>query len=309
MGWVSLGLIMMGLTTTFGALLAFSVFAGMGGNIQHPVGSAFISRIYDNRRRGSSIGFLNFSGDIGKVIFPLLVSAILLFSDWRACLYILGSAGFLFSISFGVIYRKRANAYTLTKDESVEKSNSWGIKHPKKFILLSIVGIIDGMVRTALLTYLPFLFLQKGIEAQRSGFLLTLLFTGGAMGKLGCGFLTDRLGSLKMILITEILTGFFILLFPFVRVSPMIGLLVLCGFALNGTSTVLYSSIAELVSPERRIRGYGLFYSTYLSSEAFGPIVFGFVGDLLGLNWIFIILCFISFLIIPLIIPLGKSKS
>jgi len=306
MGWVSLGLILMGLTASFGALLGLSFFAGMGGNIQHPVGSAFISRVYDNRRRGSSIGVLNFSGDIGKVIFPLLISAILLSFDWRACLYILGSVGFLFSIFMGVLYRKRSTTHTSPEKEKVEKESSWGIKNPKKFILLSIIGIIDGMVRTALLTFIPFLFLQKGIPDHRSGLLLTLLFTGGALGKLGCGFLADRLGSSKMILITEVLTGAFILLFPFIRVGLMVGLLLLCGFVLNGTSTVLYSTIAELVSPERRVRGYGLFYSTYLCSEAFGPIIFGFVGDLLGLNWIFIILCLISFLIIPLILPLRK---
>lgn len=303
MGWISVGQVVMGLTATFGGLLLFSIFSGLGGSIQHPVGSALISRIYENNQRGSSIGILNFSGDIGKIIFPLFISAILLSFNWRACLIILGGAGFLFSIFTGLLFRKREYTYNEKEVKSSSSKVRWGIVSHRRFVLLSVIGVIDGTTRAVLLTFIPFLFLQKGIPAARTGLLLTFLFTGGALGKLGCGFLAGRIGNLKMILITEVLTGISILLFPSIQTFLLIPLLILCGFVLNGTSTVLYTTIADLVLPERRARGYGLFYSIYLGSEAFGPTIFGFIGDKLGLRWIFFILAFITFLILPLTIP------
>ncbi|MBA7521134.1 Sialic acid transporter NanT [subsurface metagenome] len=308
MGWVSTGLIAMGFTVTFVQLLLFSILSGLGGNIQHPVGSAFVSRIYDKKWRGSSIGVLNFSGDLGKIIFPLLISAILLSFDWRTCLIILGSMGLLFSFYSGWIFRKKKDMPYQKEVIEYPTGNRWGITSPARFILISLIGIIDGATRTVLLTFIPFLFLQKGIPASKTGFLLTILFTGGALGKLGCGFFADRLGNFKIILITEVLTGLSILIFPSIQPTILIPLLILCGFALNGTSTVLYKTIADLVTPEKRARGYGIFYSIYLGSEAFGPIIFGFIGDALGLRWIFFILAFITFLIIPLALPLRNTS-
>lgn len=307
-GWLSGGIVVMGLSGTFLSLIIFSVISGLGGNIQHPVGSAFISRIYENRKRGSAIGVLNFSGDIGKIIYPLLVSAILLSFHWRQCLIIIGASGLIIAALMGSMYRKSKETYQYKRKNSPEKFNgAWGVSSPVKFGVVSLIGIIDAIVRTALLTFIPFLFINKGLPSEQNGFLLTLLFIGGAGGKLGCGFMSDRFGMLKMIIITEVLTAVSIFMLPFISPAYIFFLLVGCGFVLNGTSTVLYTTIAELVSPHGRSRGYGLFYTVYLSSEAIGPVVFGFIGDTLGLNWIFFMLAFISIWIVPLAFAL-KSR-
>jgi len=51
---------------------------------------------------------------------------------------------------------------------------------------------------------------------------------------------------------------------------------------LNGTSSVLYGTVAELVAPERRSRAYGLFYTIGIGSGAAAPPAFGLLSDWAG---------------------------
>ncbi|MBA7710301.1 putative L-galactonate transporter [subsurface metagenome] len=250
MSWVSVGLLAMGITLSFGQLLLLTFICGIGGNIQHPVASAFISRLYENRSRGSAIGVLNFSGDIGKIIFPLLVSAILLSYSWRSCFIIIGAAGLLFSLLFGWLSRRKHGNSRTKKQKDLLSRGGLGITSPLRFVLLSLIGTIDASTRTVLLTFVPFLLLDKGIQATRIGFLLTLLFIGGALGKLGCGFLADRIGNFKMIILTEILTALSILLFLPIQRGLLIPLLIFCRKMESGT--IIKVAIAMVKKIQRR---------------------------------------------------------
>ena len=55
------------------------------------------------------------------------------------------------------------------------------------------------------------------------------------------------------------------------------------GIALNGTSTVLYGTVPELVPEAARSRAFGLFYTGTIGAGAATPIVLGLVGDALSL--------------------------
>src|SRR5688500_278412 len=89
-GWVALGLILMALTGSYLPLLVASAIAGIGGNVQHPVASAVVSRVYEGGRRATAIGTLNFAGDVGKVLAPLVVGLAAAAAGWRAGFVTLG---------------------------------------------------------------------------------------------------------------------------------------------------------------------------------------------------------------------------
>ena len=56
----------------------------------------------------------------------------------------------------------------------------------------------------------------------------------------------------------------------------------LIGVALNGTSSVLYGSVPALVAPQWRTRALGIFYTGTIGSGAVAPVLYGLVGDALG---------------------------
>jgi MFS family permease len=61
-----------------------------------------------------------------------------------------------------------------------------------------------------------------------------------------------------------------------------LAVLPLIGMALNGTSSVLYGTVPELVAPERRQRAFSIFYTGGVGAGALSPVLYGMVSDLLS---------------------------
>jgi MFS transporter, FSR family, fosmidomycin resistance protein len=81
-------------------------------------------------------------------------------------------------------------------------------------------------------------------------------------------------------------------------------LLPLIGVALNGTSSVLYGSVPELVAPEKRTRAFSIFYTGGIGSGALAPTLYGFLGDAAGVNVAMTIAAGILLLTLPLTLAL-----
>src|SRR5258708_35299686 len=111
------------------------------------------------------------------------------------------------------------------------------------------MGLLDSARRMGLLLFLPFLLPAKGATLQTVGLGLTLVFAGGAAGKLVCAFIGARIGAIATVWLTEGLTAVAIAALLPLRLDAALLLLPVIGLALNGTSSVLYGSGPDLVSP------------------------------------------------------------
>jgi MFS transporter, FSR family, fosmidomycin resistance protein len=191
----------------------------------------------------------------------------------------------------------------------VQKSRGWGITDRKRFGGLVAVGMLDESARAAFLTFVPFLLAQKGANPEQMGLLFTLVFAGGACGKFVCGPLAERLGAVRMVVVTELLTGLSILALLPLPLTASLVLLPVLGVFLNGTSSVLYATVAELVAPEARTRGYGLFYMLYQGSGMIAPVLYGWLGDVAGLGWTMILLGFLTMGAAPLAVLMRERKT
>jgi MFS family permease len=163
--------------------------------------------------------------------------------------------------------------------EAGPPSSGWGIRDARGFRALSAVHVIDNSTRTAFLTFLPFLLIAKGSTVQAVGVALMLVFAGGAAGKLACGALADRLGVIRTVILTEAATGLGILLLLVLPLGACLVMLVPIGIALNGTSSVLYGTVADLVSSDKRARSYAVFYTLGIAASALSPFAYGLLSD------------------------------
>jgi FSR family fosmidomycin resistance protein-like MFS transporter len=150
------------------------------------------------------------------------------------------------------------------------------------FPLLLAIGIIDSATRMGFLTFLPFLLRMKGADLPMIGLALTLIFAGGAAGKLICGYLGARLGVVPAVFLTEGLTAVGILALVPLPLIAGLAILPLIGVALNGTSSVLYGTVPERVAPERRQRAFSIFYTGAIGAGALSPALFGLASDAAG---------------------------
>jgi MFS family permease len=87
------------------------------------------------------------------------------------------------------------------------------------------------------------------------------------------------------VVITEIGTGVGILLMLVLPDVAAYLVLPLLGIALNGTSSVLYATIGDVIDPDRLPRAFGLFYTINSVCGLIVPLVFGYIGDAFGVVW------------------------
>ena len=290
----SSGLVMLGLALVLG---------GIGSSTQHPIASSLIAAAYEGKRSRDALGTYNFAGDVGKVALPALVAFLVAALSWRSAaavigvLALAGAAAILLSLR-GVTDR-RAEAQLDPHDAAPVTAPE---ADPPRggFPLLLAIGIIDSATRMSFLTFLPFLLRAKGAGTPEIGVALSLLFAGGAAGKLVCGLLGGRLGVLATVLITEGGTAATIFALLPLSLNAMLVLLPIVGIALNGTSSVLYGTVPELVSAERRETAFGIFYTCTIGAGALAPIVYGLFGDAMGLTTATAVIAAVILLTLPL---------
>ena len=158
-------------------------------------------------------------------------------------------------------------------------------------------------------TFISFLSQNKGFATDKVGFIVSLVFFGGIFGKFVCGYLMDKIGGEQVIMVSEFITALLLSLLIYVSAPYyFVPLALILGVTLNGSSTVLYSLVASFFEWENRTRGYALFYTIYLLSGAIGPILYGLLGDALGLYAIFISLSIATLFTIPVIFLYIRSK-
>src|SRR5207237_3912870 len=87
--------------------------------------------------------------------------------------------------------------------------------------------------------------------------------------------LAARVGLLRTVVIAEAATPALILTVVGAPLPIALAVLIPLGIALNGTSSVLYGTVADLVSSERRSRAYGLYYTVSVGASALAPTVWG----------------------------------
>lgn len=252
--------------------------AGAGGSTQHPLASAAVSRAYGEKARGP-LGTYNFAGDLGKATLPPAVSLLLTMMTWRSALWVVAGLGIAVA---GLIrwLMPRVPAPPVTPTTAVTPDSA--TKGKGGFGLLFVIGMLDTATRMGFLMFLPFLLKAKGASLPTVGLALSLVFIGGAFGKAACGWLGARLGLLATVLTTEVGTAGAILIVLAAPLAPSLVLLPFLGVMLNGTSSVLYGTVPELVPASRIERAFALFYTGILGSSALAPVLYGRVGDVAG---------------------------
>ncbi len=305
--------LLMGFSGSYLTIIGFLFLAGCGNAVQHPLCSAIVSNAYADGPRRSALGTYNFAGDVGKLAFASGTSFFVgIGISWDVPVQITGAIGigvaimvFLMLESSSAVVHENSE----TPPEAVSRMSGWGIRDRIGFSALCSIAVLDSSTRTGFLTFVAFLMIAKGVPEGWAVSATVMVFAGGMIGKLACGILADKFGVIRTVVLTEIATGVGILLTLVLPNLAAFFLLPLIGVALNGTSSVLYGTIGDLVEPDRQGRAFGLFYTLGSVCGILAPLGYGFLGDVIGIpETIGIVGCAI-FLTIPLCLILRSSVA
>ncbi|HET7849878.1 MAG TPA: MFS transporter [Pseudolabrys sp.] len=302
-----LGYCFAGVSTGVGLLVAALFVGGLGASTQHPLASSLVAHAFAGARSRQALGTYNFAGDIGKMVVPAAASLLLVILPWRHALALLGALGLLAAIVIFVVTPRQSNAPAPARKE--DRGHGAARISSVAFPLLLSVGVLDSATRMAFLTFLPFVLTAKGASLPTVGLSLTLVFAGGAAGKLVCAFIGARIGTVPTVWLTEAVTAIGIAATLPLPLEATLVLLPIVGIALNGTSSVLYGSVPDLVAPERRTRAFSIFYTGTIGAGAVSPAIYGLVGDAVGVPAALIIVAGVVLLTLPITLALRPALS
>lgn len=97
------------------AVARFGLGIGESGNF--PAGIRAVTDWFPQKERAFAIGLFNAGANVGAIITPLLVPALVLWFDWRVAFYVTGIFGILWLIAWWAIYRHPSEHARVTAEE------------------------------------------------------------------------------------------------------------------------------------------------------------------------------------------------
>jgi MFS family permease len=304
--------ILAGLSSGFLALLLMLFLAGVGQSVQHPLCSSILSTAYRNGGRRGALGTYNFAGDLGK--FTIAGSCSLLLAAgvaWQAPAIGFGMMLVLCAVvlMFALIRMNAGGMPAVPDSTEIQKAKGWGITNRGGFFSLCAIAAIDSSTRAGFLTFVAFLMLAKGVPDGWALQAIPALLIGGMAGKLACGYLAERIGVIRTVIITEVATAVGIILVVMLPNIAAFALLPLLGIALNGTSSVLYGTIGDLVESDRQSRAFGLFYTLISVCGIAAPLAYGALGEWIGIETALVITGCLALLTLPFTLMLRPAVT
>jgi MFS family permease len=306
----------------FYSLLFSRFIAGIGFYMMPVMVTTMAADIFPMKERGRAMALYGSSGGVGALIGPLIIPYLVHGNDYTG--YFLFSAVSILLSALPMIFLVKETLPAEIKEKSKSSSGKkvdivgffTSLKGLGVVVIIFLVAVT--MYRTGYTMIDPFLSLYLNevlkldlnsvsyIYALRA--LCTIIFSQAA------GWLTDKYGRKMMFMVGLGMTC--ITTFSYTITQSFVQMLFLRSWdaAANAvTLTAVRTLVADLLSPEMRAFGMGLYSATTQQSSTVGSIFSGFVIDAFGYNTTFYtatLLSLIAFLIVLFLVPEpGKGKK
>lgn len=310
------GFLVLAIADRYEIILVALAIAGLGAAFQHSLSSAVISAVFPAGIRRTALGAYNSAGDVGKLVLSSLFAATVgVGIAWQATVSLFGLLGLgLAAIAFFAIPPVTASAKTLAAElgQQGERGQGWGVRSKSAVVALTAVVFADIAVQSGFLTFVAFLMSEREPLPSMAGLAVVLVLAGGILGKFACGYLADRLGPRKALILAQCLTTAGLVGIIAAPNVLTLALLPLLGTVLQGSSTITYGSVSDLFTGARQSRGFGMIYTVSNLASVFGPVFFGLVANRYGLEasiWAMAVLIAATIPLYGMVFPRGTKPK
>jgi MFS family permease len=269
-------------STTFPALLIFMALAGFGGGWFHPQSLAILSAKY-RQQKAFALGVHDSSANLGEVVGPLAIGLLLSFFDWRTVLQIWAIPGIVIGGLYMLFGAEGGLAVPRARDYGKAVWND--VLRNKAIFGLVVVSTLRAMGQTALAVFLPlYLSLYLQLSAGVAGAYMSVLFLFAGMAPAVVGWISDRFGHKRLIVMFSLLSAATIVAIPHLGSGLMLGAgMGALGALLWALRPVIVS--AAMSSAPQNLSGsiVAFIYGANMSVSFLAPILAGVVADVYGL--------------------------
>ena len=257
---------------------------GLGGGTYHPAANTLITSCYEGKP-GHAIGMLSIGAAVGFVVAPFIgeyIGAGLL--GFKGLFLLSGLIGLIFDFLFVIKVKDHKRVEVPEVEYSKGKSRPLppGKVLTMSIILMCIPVTLREVVGWSYYEITPF-WVKFGFSGGLTiGLVQAMQYMPGIVTQPLTGKLCDRVGPLRMVIITFVLMGLSIALFAVPL--PIVLWIALISFGIGATSSVVASEtyMATLANFRDRPMVYGVCLSVGLGLGGVIAGVSGWVVDLFG---------------------------
>ena len=316
--------------SSYEALLAAQVLAGISGSTYHPTGMSLVSDIESDATEGKAMGVFGFGGMLGVAGAPLGVGGVAALFGWRAALVVAALGGLVFVAVFQVFFRDPDGAAdrpaTVSDGGKTEPGGSGSadglvarareslaatlrFRITPTVVVLALLTLLISLQLRALHTFATgFLVDGLGRSTSLANGLFFVMLAASAVASIWIGSLADRLnrhllGTAAAGTTTIVLGATYFLTVGgggtggLSATALLVAAFALLGFAVYGCSPVKNAIISEHASAESSGGLFGVIQTTSAVGSALGPAVFGYVATEAGVDIAFPLVAVVSVLI------------
>ena len=280
-------------------VLAILLFVmGISAAIFHTPAPVMIKKLA-GKQTGKGMSFYMLGGELARTIGPLIVTAAVslwgLEGTWRLMPFGLAASFLLFL---------KIRKIPISKD--MNKDNKYiGIWDTFKemlpfFLLLSGFIFFRGIAKSAVVTFLTIYLTDNGESLWFANATLAVMQFSGAVGVLLSGIISDKLGTIRTLLILSVMIPILMALFVMASGFWFIPVVMLLGLFILSSGPVMLSLINKIKSNHPAFLN-GVFMTLSFIVGSITTMLAGISGDIFGLQKTFEIAAYLSLGSIPFV--------
>lgn len=303
------GILLLSVVNTFGAILMASALIGIGSSTFHPETSR-VARLASGGRFGLAQSTFQVGGNAGTAIGPLL-AAVIIVPFGQGNIVWIGVFG-LFAI--GVQYRLsrwyRHHLNNTKQKKATQRTH--GLSHREiaaALVVLALLVLSKYIYMASITNYFTFYLIEKfGLSVTGSQLHLFLFLGAVAAGTFFGGPIGDRIGRKAVIWFSILGAAPFTLAMPYLDLFWTTVFSVIIGFILASAFSAIVVYAQELVPG---IVGMiaGVFFGLMFGISGISAAALGHLADLRGIEYVYRLCAFMPLLgLLTVLLPATNAK-
>ena len=260
------------------------VVLGLVGNgAAHLAYSRSISTWFQ-QRLGTALAFVMVGAGLGAMILPVVAQSVITRAGWRAAYVSLGSLALLLGLPLSWRYIRERG---LVRHDSAPVSHSgmtWqqGLRSPAFWIIVAVL-FVSSISMNGAITHLSALLTDRGITPRNAALCASMLGGSSLFGRIGVGWLLDRLFGARVAFVVNLATAAGIFLLARANSFPVgCAAAALIGIGAGGEAAITPYLLTRYFGLRAFSTLYGLTWTFYAAAGAIGPVILGRAFDLTG---------------------------
>lgn len=303
--WIAFWMSVSGIITNYYLLVITVGMGALASALFHPLGSAVAVKL-GNKSRGTSLSIFMTIGGFAASVSPVIaIPAVKAYGLNVLVLFMI--PGILVAL-FMYIVKVHNVEINQSQEEKDEEHGKFDFNSAKWVSVLVFISSSKVLIRSFLITFGVQIMLLKQVDIKIAGVVLSVYLLANSFGTILGGYLNDRIGSKKVLLLFNLLALLCMAIIVFTDGFPMVVGFSLIGLALSGSNTANIVMAYELM-PKNLNVATGLIMGLSGGLGGLIMLIFGKIADVQGLltSTFYLIIPIIMVVIITVIMPNEKS--